>query len=95
VLLDSDKSAMQEGPILPPLVTPEEARSGVMRSETMQRVASVIAVDRKRRQATLKLEDGASKTFPIRKDVEPRRIKKGEEVLIQTSSQVVLASAQP
>jgi hypothetical protein len=95
VLLDKDNAALEEGPILPAVVSSEDARSGVLRSDTVQRTARVGAVDRKRRQATLELADGTSKTFPICKEVDPRQVKKGREVVIRTSSSVVLGLENP
>jgi hypothetical protein len=95
VLLGEDAAALEEGPIIPAVLTPEDARSGLLKSDAMQRTARIGTVDRKLRQATIVLADGASKTFPIRKDVDPRQIKSGEEVVIRSSSTVVLTQDKP
>jgi hypothetical protein len=73
---------------------PKGAQSAVLRADTVQRVAKVTAIDRKRRQATIELADGTSRTFAIRKDVDLQRAEPGEEVVIRTSSAVVLNPEQ-
>ena len=95
VLLSKNNAAPEEGPVLPPVLTPADDKAGVMRSDTLQRAARIGAVDRERRQATLKFPDGTSKTFAIREDVDPRRVKAGAEVVIRTSSSVVLTPEKP
>ena len=69
---------------------PEGTDPNLARSETVERVAQVGAIDRKARQATLKFPDGTSQTFAVRNDVDLAKVKPGEEVVIQTSSAVVL-----
>lgn len=76
-------------------LAPEGAESAVLRADTVQRIARVTAIDRKRRQATIELPDGASRTFAIRKDVDLQRAKTGEEVVIRTTSSVVLDPEKP
>jgi hypothetical protein len=76
-------------------LAPEGAQSAVLRADTVQRVAKVTAIDRKRRQATIELPDGTAKTFAIRKDVDLQWAKPGEEVVIRTTSAVVLDPEKP
>ena len=76
-------------------VVPAGEPSGVLKADTVQRSAKVGAIDRKERQATLQFPDGTSKTFSVRKDVDINRIKVGEDVVIRTSSAVVLSQEQP
>ena len=95
IFLGQDRAAVEQNPITPAVFTPADAQSGVLRSETVQRAARVEAVDPKRRQTTLVFPDGVSKTFPIRKDVDPHQIQPGAEVVIRTSSWVVLTLEKP
>jgi hypothetical protein len=95
IFLGQDRVAVEQNPITPAVFTPADAQSGALRSETVQRLARVEAVDGKRRQTALVFADGVSKTFPIRKDVDPQQIKPGSEVVIRTSSWVVLTQGKP
>lgn len=95
VYLGKDDAAFEEGPIIPAVLTPEDAKSGVLKSDGTQRTAKVGTVDRKNRLATLVFSDGTSKTFPIRKDVDPHQVKSGQDVVIRTSSTVVLKAGNP
>jgi hypothetical protein len=64
--------------------------SGALKSDTVQLIAQVGIVDRKRRQVALQFPDGTSKSFTTRKDVDLQRVQSGEEVVIRTTSAVVL-----
>lgn len=90
VFLRRDGAALSEGPGLAAALAPPGAESGVLKSDTIQRIAKVGAIDEERRQATLEFPDGTAKTFRVRKEVELRGVKPGEEVVIRTTSAVVL-----
>ena len=76
-------------------VVPAGEPSGVLKADTVQRSAKVGAIDQKGRQVTLQFQDGTSKTFPVRKDVDMKRMKVGEDVVIRTTSAVVLSQEKP
>ncbi len=95
VFLRKNGAPLNENPAITATLAPESAESGIARSDTVDRVAKVGSVDRKRRQATLDLPDGTSKTFAVRKDVDLSQIKPGEEVVIRTTSAVALAPDVP
>lgn len=62
---------------------PRGSKPGVMTSETYQTVATVTAIDLKKRKATLQFQDGSTKKFDVRKDVDLTRRKVGEKVIIR------------
>ena len=62
---------------------PRGSKPGVMTSETYQVVATVTAIDLKKRKATLQFQDGTTKKFDVRKDVDLTRHKAGEKVVIR------------
>jgi hypothetical protein len=74
---------------------PDGAQAGVLRADTVQRSATVTVVDRKGRQATLQFPDGTCRSFAVRKDVDLQQVTPGEEVVIRTSSAVVLKLDKP
>jgi len=73
----------------------ERDKPGVLRADTLQRSAKVGTIDTKRREAVLHFADGTSKTFPVRKDVDLRQVAPGDEVVIRTTSAVVLTPGKP
>lgn len=62
---------------------PRGSKPGVMTSETYQVIATVSAIDLKKRKATLQFQDGTTKKFDVRKDVDLTRHKTGEKVVIR------------
>ncbi|MCX6926543.1 MAG: hypothetical protein NT154_25540 [Verrucomicrobia bacterium] len=76
-------------------VVPAGELAGVLRADTKQRNAKIGAVDPKERQVTLQFPDGTSKAFPARKDVDMKRMKVGDDVVIRTTSAVVLTPEKP
>jgi Cu/Ag efflux protein CusF len=77
------------------VLAPGGTESGAMKSDTLQRTARIGAIDKKGRRVTLRFADGTSTAFDVRKDVELSRLKTGQEVLIRTSSAVVLTLGKP
>ena len=77
-----------------PLLPAGEA-SSVLKADTVQRSAKVGAIDPKERHVTLQFPDGTSKVFPVRKDVDMKRMNVGEDVVIRTSSAVMLTNEKP
>lgn len=62
---------------------PRGSKPGAMTSETYQVTATVTAIDLKKRTATLQFQDGTTKKFDVRKDVDLTRHKTGEKVVIR------------
>ena len=95
IFLRRDGAPLSNGPAIAADLAPDAANSDVLKSDTVQRTATVAAVDPKRRRATLRFADGTSRSFPVRKDVELQGVKLGEEVVIRTTSAVVLTVEKP
>jgi hypothetical protein len=90
VFLRRNGAALNSVPMIDAGLAPDIAGSDVLKSDTVQRVAKVGAVDRKHRQATLDFLDGTSQRFNVRKDVNLEQVQPGEQVVIRTTSAVVL-----
>jgi len=60
-------------------LAPKGAKPGGLVAQTKQITATVVAIDRTKRTATLRFEDGATKTFPVRADIDLTRHKTGEK----------------
>jgi len=95
VFLRKDGAALSEGPVIAAALAPPGAEAGVLKSDTVQRIAKVNSIHQQRRQVTLEFPDGTAKTFVVRKEVELQGVKPGEEVVIRTTSAVVLTLEKP
>lgn len=73
-------------------LAPKGAKPGGLVAETVQVTAKVTAIDQKKRTATLRFEDGSTKTLPVRSDVELSKRKVGEQVVFQVTEMVPSAS---
>jgi hypothetical protein len=65
-------------------LAPIGAKPGGLAAETVQIIGTITAMDSSKRTATLKFEDGASKTFPVRDDVDLARRKIGDKVVFRS-----------
>jgi len=71
-------------------LAPIGAKPGGLAAETVQIIGTVTAIDAVKRTATLKFEDGASKTFPVRDDVDLASSKLGDKVVIQITEMIAI-----
>jgi hypothetical protein len=76
-------------------LAPIGAKPGVMAAETVQIIGTITAMDSAKRTATLKFEDGASKTFPVRDDVDLAQRKIGDKVVFQVTEMIAIAFEKP
>jgi Cu/Ag efflux protein CusF len=76
-------------------LAPVGAKPGLLTAETLQITATVAAIDSEKRIATLQFEDGTSKIFPIRKDVDLSKRKVGEKVIIQVTEAFAILIEKP
>lgn len=76
-------------------IAPVGAKPGVLSAETYQVAATVTAIDLKNRKATIKFEDGTTKTVAVRKDVDLTERKVGEKVVIQATEAFAILIEKP
>ena len=55
----------------------------------------MVAIDRTKRTATLRFEDGRTKTFPVRDDIDLSRRKVGEKVVFLVTEMVAISVDKP
>ncbi|WP_265594059.1 hypothetical protein [Haloferula sp. BvORR071] len=67
------------------------AKPGAKASGTSQYVATVTAIDAKRRKATLKFSDGSSGKFDIREDIDLTKHHTGERVLMRNTQTLAVS----
>jgi hypothetical protein len=76
-------------------LAPKGAKPGGLMAETTQVTATVTAIDRKKRTATLRFEDGSTKTLPVRSDVDLGKRKVGEKVVFQVTEMIAISVEKP
>ena len=76
-------------------IAPKGATPGGVIAETTQVIATVTAIDQQKRTATLRFEDGSTKTFPVRSDVNLGKRKVGEKVVFRATEMVALSVEKP
>lgn len=76
-------------------LAPVGAKPGLLTAETSQVTATVTAIDAEKRKATLQFEDGTSKKFSIRKDVDLAKRKVGEKVIIEVTETFAILIEKP
>jgi hypothetical protein len=71
-------------------LAPKGEKPGGLVAETTQVTATVVAIDRTNRTATLRFEDGHTETFPVRDDLDLSRRKVGERVVFHVTEMIAI-----
>ncbi len=86
--LDADTSAAKE-------LIKDGEHSGLLKADTVEKIAKVTAINPNQGEATLQFADGTTRDVTVRRDVNLWNIKAGEEVVIRTRSAAVLKLEKP
>ena len=70
-------------------------RSGILKSDTVEKTATVTAISPNHSEATVQFQDGTTHTITVRNDVNLWKINIGQEIVIRTRSAVVLNLEKP
>jgi hypothetical protein len=76
-------------------LAPKGAKPGGLVAETTQVTARVTAIDQKQRTATLRFEDGFTKTLPVRSDVDLSKRKVSEQVVFRVTEMIAISVEKP
>ena len=95
VYLDEEGVSAPDGATGVVALAPKGAQPGGLVAETVQVTATVTAIDRPNRTATLQFEDGSSKTFPVRKDIDLGKRKVGEKVVFRVTEMIAISVEIP
>jgi Cu/Ag efflux protein CusF len=74
---------------------PEDAQPGGIAAEFVQVTGTVTAIDTENRTATLQFEDGSSKTFAVRDDIDLAQRKVGEKVSFRVTNTIAINIEKP
>ena len=76
-------------------LAPKGAKPGGIVAETTQVTARITAIDFGKRTATVRFDNGSTKTFPVRSDVDLSQRKVGEQVVFRLTEAVALSVEKP
>ena len=91
VYLDEEGASAPDGSAAVVALAPKGAQPGGLVAETVQVTATVTAIDQTNRTATLQFEDGSSKSFPVRDDIDLSQRKVGEKVVFQVTEMIAIS----
>ena len=95
VYLDEEGTSGPDGAEGMVALAPKGAQPGGLVAETVQVTATVKAIDRTNRTATLQFEDGSTKTFSVRDDIDLSQRKVGEKVVFQVTEMIAISVEKP
>ncbi len=72
-------------------LAPKGAKPGGIMADTAQVTARVTAIDAEHHKATLRFEDGATRTVAVRRDVDLSKRKVGDKVVIRTTEMIAIS----
>ena len=76
-------------------LAPKGAKPGGVVAQVTQVTASVVAIDHAKHTATLRFDDGSTKTFPVREDIDLSRHKVGERVVFRVTEMIAISVEKP
>ncbi len=95
VYLDEAGSSAPDGSAAMVARAPKGAQPGGLVAGTTQETATVKAIDRANRTATLQFDDGSSQTFAVRDDIDLNQRKVGEKVVFQVTEMIAISVDKP
>ncbi len=95
VYLDEEGATAPDGAAAMVALAPKGAQPGGLVAEAVQVTATVTAIDPAKRTATLRFEDGRTKTFPVRDDIDLSQRKVGEKVVFLVTEMIALSVEKP
>ena len=76
-------------------LAPKGAKPGGVVAETTLVTATLKEIDQSNHTATLEFEDGSTRTFPVRSDVDLKQRKIGEKVTFRVTEMVAITIQKP
>ena len=95
VYLDEEGVTPPDGAAAMVALAPKGAQPGGVVAATTQVTATVTAIDPASRTATLRFEDGHTKTFPVRDDIDLSLRKVGEKVVFLVTEMIAISVEKP
>jgi hypothetical protein len=91
VAMAAEDSAKDDGASVTAMLAPKGAMPGSIVAETIRMTGTVTIINAEERTATLKFEDGSTKTIAVRPDIDLTQHSVGEKVAFQITQMVALS----
>jgi hypothetical protein len=91
IFMDDAGAPAGEGEAGVVALAPKGAKPGGVVASTRQVIATVVAIDRTNRTATLRFDDGETETFPVRDDIDLGQHKVGERVVFRHTEMIAIS----
>lgn len=95
VFMDDEGAPAAEGEAGVVALAPKGAQPGGLAAQTRQVVATVVAIDRTKRTATLRFDDGTTEIFPVRDDIDLGQRQVGERVVFRVTEMIAISVEKP
>ena len=95
VYLEDESKSQRDASATLVALAPKGAQPGGLVAEATQVTGTVTAIDTRNRTATLHFEDGSTRTFPVRSDVDLSKRTVGERVVFRITEMVALSVEKP
>lgn len=95
VYLDEEGAATSEGEADLVALAPKGAKPGGLVAQVTQVTATVAAIDQAERTATVRFDDGTTKTLSVREDIDLSQRKVGERVVFRHTEMIAISVEKP
>jgi len=95
VYLEAEGAASSEGEAGVVALAPKGEKPAGLVAQVTQVTATVVAIDREKRTATLRFDYGATKTHPVREDIDLSQHNVGERVVIRHTEMIAISVEKP
>jgi hypothetical protein len=91
IFMDDEGAPSGEGEAGVVALAPKGAKPGGIVAQTAQVIGTVVAIDRTKRTATLRFDDGTTETFPVRDDIDLSQHEVGERVVFRVTEMIAIS----
>ena len=95
IYLDEEGATAPDGAAAMVALAPKGSQPAGLVAEAAKITATVTAIDTAKRTATLRFEDGTTKTFPVRDDIDLNKRKVGEKVVFLVTEMIAISVKKP
>ena len=95
IYLEGEGGPFGEGEAGVVALTPKDAKPNSVVVQTREIIATVVTIDWTERTATLRFDDGSTKTFPVRGDIDLSRHEVGERVVFRVTDMIAISVEKP
>jgi hypothetical protein len=91
VYLEKEGTASSDGEAGVVALAPKGEKPAGLVAQTIRTTGTVESIDQKKRTATVRFEDGTTKTFPVRDDIDLSKHKAGERLVFHLTEMIAIS----